>query len=294
MSQWIRRKGVQLAAPYEEKRLAKWKPPWVIQPKLNGERGRAVFDSEGNLILYSSEENIVTGIPHINIELEATGLRNCELDGEFYLHGMPFSEIHSIVSRGKENLREDYMDMEYWLFDIPDVNVTQDKRLFNLTYVFDEYLNKASHIRRVPGYIIETVEEVNELLEIFHYQQKFEGFILRNLQASYHRGRTVNMMKFKPSRDDIYEIIDSVEAVNLTTGKPKGMLGSFVCKSNDITETFHVGAGRLDHPERTQLWKIKDMLPGNRLHVAYQHLTSKRGVPRNGVALEVLWGGIGK
>jgi len=289
MSEWTRRKGIQLAAPYEEKRLISWKPPWVIQPKLNGERGRALFDNEGRVTLLSSEENYVTGIPHILAELEQTGLTNCELDGEFYLHGMPFSQIHSIVSRDESNLRSDYTDMEYWVFDVPDEQTTQDQRLFNLNYVFENYI-KSDKIRRVPGYVIDTVEAVDELLEIFHYQQHYEGFILRNLEKFYHRGRKVDtMMKFKPGKEDIYEIVSVVEAVELKTKKPKGMVGAFICRTDKINDTFPIGAGRIKHPERIELWKMRELLPGKRVHVAYQHLTSKRGVPRNGRALEVLW-----
>jgi len=33
-----KRAGVQLCYPFEEKRLAKWEPPYIVQPKLDGER----------------------------------------------------------------------------------------------------------------------------------------------------------------------------------------------------------------------------------------------------------------
>ena len=49
-----RRKGIMLCAPLEEKRLLRWTPPYLVQPKLNGERCRAIHTPEG-YILVSSE-----------------------------------------------------------------------------------------------------------------------------------------------------------------------------------------------------------------------------------------------
>ena len=39
-----KRTGIMLCYPFEEKRLNKWNPPYIIQPKLDGERCRAVYD----------------------------------------------------------------------------------------------------------------------------------------------------------------------------------------------------------------------------------------------------------
>ena len=30
--------GIMKAVPFEEKRLAKWKPPYIVQPKFDGNR----------------------------------------------------------------------------------------------------------------------------------------------------------------------------------------------------------------------------------------------------------------
>ena len=101
-----KRQGIQLCYPFEEKRLEKWEPPYLVQPKLDGERCRAECwvetrdDSKLDWFLKSSEQNIFNSVPHINKAIKDQRiLRNMELDGELYLHGMNFSDIHSIQLR---------------------------------------------------------------------------------------------------------------------------------------------------------------------------------------------------
>ena len=88
---WTRRKGILLCYPFEEKRLAKWAPPYIVQPKYDGVRCRAIPIKDNNYLLLSSEENVYYSVPHINEELKSLNLNSdLELDGELYCHGMSF------------------------------------------------------------------------------------------------------------------------------------------------------------------------------------------------------------
>ena len=287
MAKWTKRSGIQLAYPFEEKRLARWTPPWIIQPKLDGERCRAIFDDYGSVGLLSSEENLIVSVPHILNELESLNLRNVELDGELYLHGLSLPEIHSIVSR-KVELHDEFASMEYWVFDLIEMDKVQKQRTSNLVILNQEYLSKLPHIHYVPFYIVHTSEDIYNHLNYFTKTQGFEGFILRHTEGEYVRKRSINMMKFKPKKSDIYTIVGFNEAIDQYK-KPKGTLGSFQCQSPPKPETFPVGAGRLTHEERREIWKIKDLLLGKRLLVEYQHLTKLNSVPRSGVAVEVIY-----
>ena len=287
MTKWTKRSGIQLAYPFEEKRLAKWTPPWIIQPKLDGERCRAIFDEFGKVELLSSEENEIVSVPHIQDELESLHLRNVELDGELYIHGLTLPEIHSIVSR-RTNLHEEFSSMEYWVFDIIEENILQKVRTTNLGILNREYLSNLSHVHYVPFYIVSSSEEIYNALHLFTEEQGFEGFILRHTEALYTRKRSIHMMKFKPKRSDIYTIVGFNEAID-QYGVPKNTLGAFLCQSPPKPETFPVGAGRLTHEERKAIWKMKDLVLGNKLLVEYQHLTKLNSVPRSGVAVEVIY-----
>ena len=78
---WQRWKGIMKAYPFEEKRLAKWEPPYIVQPKYDGVRCRAVPLDNGDFLLLSSEENPIFSVPHINEALKCCAPQ-WELDGE--------------------------------------------------------------------------------------------------------------------------------------------------------------------------------------------------------------------
>lgn len=270
---WTKRSGIMLCYPFEEKRLAKWEPPYIVQPKLNGERCRAIIDADGEVELLSSELNIVTGVPHIREQIKSLGLRNVEFDGELYRHGMPFSEIHSIVSRGEDNLRDDYELIQYHRFDL----VTSAPQIIRTSNLLEA--PETSHLKTVYSEIVEDLDSVISAVDNF-VADGYEGIVVRNLSAPYVRKRSVNMMKWKPRKTDTYMIVDFREEVD-KHGVPKGSLGAVICIGAD-DETFRVGSG-FTQEQRRVLWEHRGELPGKFITVAYQNLTSKRGVPRNGV-----------
>src|SRR4030042_2066029 len=94
-----RRSGIMLAYPLEEKRLLKWQPPFLCQPKLDGERCRVLWHN-GHAVMVSSEENVINSCPHILEQLDTLPPElQVEYDGELYIHGMAHQDIMSRVSR---------------------------------------------------------------------------------------------------------------------------------------------------------------------------------------------------
>jgi ATP-dependent DNA ligase len=92
-------------------------------------------------------------------------------------------------------------------------------------------------------------------------------------------------MKFKPKKEDEYEIIGYQEEIDIS-GNPKGTLGALVCKSGD-GNTFNVGTG-FSSDQRRELWKDKENLPTHSARIKYQHLTSGKQVPRFPVFVSVI------
>jgi len=284
MSQWIKRQGIMLCYPFEEKRLTKWNYPFLVQPKLDGERMRAIFDDKGNVTLLSSEENEILSLPHISEELTNSGLMNVELDGEAYIHGEPFETIHSIVSR-KVNIHPDYWRVNYHIFDMMS-DKPQLERLGDLADFFNKDILKLPIMELVPTYPCFSLKEIMDKLQEFK-ELKFEGIIVRNAFASYVRKRSVHMMKFKPKKSDYYRILGYKEEID-KDGNPKGRLGAFICCGEDGTE-FSVGSGcALTHNNRQNFWDNREDLIGAYCHIEYQHITPGRGVPRFPVLLEVI------
>ena len=271
-----KRSGIQLCYPFEEKRLNRWNPPYIIQPKLDGERCRAVYDEEFGWTLISSELNTFNSVPHINQSLLFSNIPpSVELDGELYVHGMSFEEIHSMVSR-TVNLHPNYHAVEYHVFDIVNINLPQWERLRVLRKLQERF-----H----PGlYMVDIhlAEDLDGVLKAYDaiVGNGYEGIIVRQLDAPYIRRRSIWVMKFKPKKSDTYKIIGFKQMID-KDGKPKEMLGALICQAQDSEETFSVGSGMNDE-FRQEYWPEDraEELVGNWLLVEYQHITSGLGVPR--------------
>ena len=124
---WQRWKGIMKAQPFEEKRLERWQPPYIVQPKYDGIRCRAVplpAAGGGGHLLLSSEENPIF-LSHIQDALRRNEqFNNLELDGEIYRHTWPFEQIFGVASR-TVNPHPDAHLLQFHIFDI---NLTTDKK----------------------------------------------------------------------------------------------------------------------------------------------------------------------
>lgn len=271
------RSGIMLCYPFEEKRLLKWVPPFIVQPKLDGERCRA-FYGFGRWTLVSSEQNEILSVPHIINDLEKQLGQNptIELDGELYCHNLPFCEIHSIVGR-TVNLHPDFQRMEYHVFDVVEDQAHQVSRLVKLNK-----LKLKLPLFMVPHIIAFDLEDVLRAYDKF-IEQGYEGIVVRHYGNLYVRKRSTFLMKFKPKKSDWYTITGYKEEVD-KDGFPKNRLGSIECMGDDGTK-FHVGSGLTDE-QREVLWKTRESLPGRLCHVQYQHLTEKH-IPRFPVFVDI-------
>ena len=269
-----KRQGIMLCYPFEEKRLAKWKPPYLVQPKLDGERCRAIPTEHGGYKLLSSELNQFVSVPHINHALSRSNLWPQELDGELYKHGMTFEQIISICSR-TVNLHPDHSLMQYHIFDRVN-SESQVDRIFKPD-------------RRGPLVFVETTVafSLEDVMRIYdgYLEADYEGMIVRHIDASYIRRRSIYVMKFKPKKSDHYKITGYKEEVS-KDGVPKERLGALIC-SSDGYEEFSVGSG-LSADDRQRLWSTKENLIGKLCHVQYQHITPGKGVPRFPVFKELI------
>ena len=277
-----KRKGIMLCYPFEEKRLLKWNPPYIVQPKLDGVRCRAVprdsmFQQLGYMLL-SSECHEITGVPHIVKALNTSGMWPQELDGELYRHGMSFEDIFSITSRTVA-LNPNYDTMQYHVFDFV-MNKPQFQRMPQ------NYIKKTFFdiIQPVEFYLCNNLDEVLKTYDKI-LESGYEGIIVRNIDGTYLRRRSTSIMKFKPKKDDYYIITGYKEEISID-GFPKGRLGVLECASGD-GNTFTVGSGLNDYL-RGSLWAKRESLIGKLCHVQYQHITPGRGVPRFPVFMEVI------
>lgn len=283
-----RRTGCMLCYPFEQARLkghsAKCWNEWpvAVQPKLNGERCRWLHG-----MMLSSTEHVIHSVPHIKealTRLSEPGMpfHGLELDGELYVHGMPFdtmSGIHSIVSR-TQDLHSAHATMQYHVFDLAtdQAGCPQAERLLKLQRAFRHPELQSAPIKLVPFQLACCYDEVVNALDAY-VANGYEGIIVRRLSADYVRRRSTNILKFKPAQHDDYEIVDYLEEHSLD-GTPKNRLGCLICRGA-TGALFSVYSG-FDDGLRQQLWDNRASLVGRTVTVRYQALTQTRKVPMFG------------
>jgi DNA ligase-1 len=290
-SKWQRWKNIQKCYPFEEKRLAKWPTPYIVQPKFDGVRCRAIplmTGPRGNeYLLLSSEENVIYSTPHINEALSNIQLR-AELDGELYCHGMSFEEILSITSR-TINFHHNFKEIKFHVFDI-----VNDQPQMRRQLLVDALRGLHPYIAISPFWLCESLEDIMRVFDKV-IELGYEGIIVRHNMAPYQRKRSTLVMKFKPKKEDEYVITGYKEETSArmpcnpneeTRGVLKDSLGSLQCKSGD-GNIFSVGTGFSDEL-RARLWQDRENLIGKVAKVKYQHITSGRKVPRFPVFVEVI------
>jgi len=269
------RTNIMLCYPFEEKRFNKWGQT-IIQPKLDGFRCRALIKQDRVDLLSSEENSFNFAVPHIAEKIyqyrdtfHASGI--FELDGELYNHTMPFEKIFSICNR-TVNKHEDAELMQFHIFDHVCENTPFINRLYSLYYILndirDPWLVPVDNLR------VTTIEDIERGLSIVT-RNGYEGIIARNPDYPYQRKRSTGIMKWKPKKQDKYEIVDLLEEHD-KHGNPKGTLGAFVV--TDGTNQFKVGTG-FTEDQRKAYWEMKDMAMGRSCIIQYQHITEK-GVPR--------------
>jgi ATP-dependent DNA ligase len=280
-----KRAGIQLCYPFEERRLTEpkfgWTAPYLIQPKLDGDRCRAVISSQGEVTLYSSEMNTIQ-LPHIRWALEDTGLRNIELDGELYTHMMSHEEIRSRVGR-TVNPHKDSCAVQLHVFDLVLPDKTQVERTLAL-----EDLRKVLVSDAIQVVTTDVVTNMDAIMKKYdqYIEQGYEGFVLRDSKSPYLRRRNSLLMKFKPKKSDWYRIVGFEEEISIL-GEPKDALGALVLDSALGNTCFKVGTG-FSREQRIELWKERHTLIGKVCHVQYQAMTSAAGVPRFPVFVEII------
>jgi ATP-dependent DNA ligase len=297
------RENIMLAYPAEEKRILAFplldladgtkERRFFHQPKLNGERARTEWFS-GVPYLFSSYGNEFRFLDRIKEEIQILCKefgREFKLDGEIYVHGWSRERIDSALRRTK-NRNPDVDLLEYHVFDYQTDDSTDYQ--YNRLRTLDEV---AQCIDRLGLSAVKVVTygicgEVDWLSRCASYcAEGYEGIILRNPFASYEEKRIPGLLKFKPTEQDEYEIVQVNEATTRDTNEPKGMVGSFTVRAKDEPGngvTFDVGAGKLKHDKRVYYWNNRDWCIGRMLLIKHELLKTTKQVPIAAVTVKVL------
>ena len=293
------RYGIMLAYPLEEKRFAKWGFPCYVQPKLDGERCRMLYDHFlGSWQFFAAGGDCCNfAVPHLVKQANASSIpRFLHLDGELYCHSLSQQQIHSIASR-RTNLHEDHEVLSFSCFDSIN-DFPQYMRLSTVELRAFPFFPE--DFRYVRPELIDSAEQFWNFLDRC-ILGGYEGAIAREhsglykpLDPSEKAKRSTSMMKFKPRERDYYPIVN-LEEQHDKHGTPKDTLGKFICETDG--RTFGVGTG-WDHAFGKKVWEEFKRNPepfrnkSLSLLIKYQHLTGtkghEQGVPRSAVYADIV------
>lgn len=283
MAERPKREGVMLAYPLDQGRLSRIGSQFFVQPKINGERARLEWFGDEPVLL-SSYGNPFSYLDHIKTALKGlySHLGPIPLDGEIYVHGWPRERIDSALRR-TVNKSDENEYLEYHIFDIASQGDMQAARIGMMldlknTMVLPECLQVVE--TRLIGHDL-----LDDMCQLY-LEEGYEGAILRNYHGLWVPKRNVGLLKYKPTEIDEYVILKVHEAID-KYGDAKGMLGGFTVKAPDVDEEFKVGAGKLTHPERVAIWKMRMHYPGRMLVVKHEPIRTTNGIPVCCVAMEV-------
>ena len=277
------KREVMLCYPLDLAKLDKWERPWIVQPKLDGDRCIAMCRPGGPVVLVSSQMNMIVSVPHIYEALVKSRVGKVSLDGELYIHGLSHQKIRSIVGR-KKNLHPDYEAVSLHLYDLVDFEQDQMQRSSKLIKLSAQELSPFKCIELVPSYLVNTVEQFEWAFKMI-MDKGYEGIVVRHPHNRYVQRRSPFIMKLKPDAYDIYKIIGFEEERDIY-GELKGSLGSFHCVSPD-GQDFWVGSG-FTKEDRETMWESRFSFVGKFVRIKYHNLSEDRKVPKSAVYVEVL------
>lgn len=243
--------------------------PAYGQPKLDGTRMMAIVDN-GSCTLWTRTRKPITGIPHIQRELESLFPRGYHLfDGEAYNHALK-NDFEKIVSYVRsEDPIEGHEIVEYHIYDLP-MEGTFQERLYVMN---DKIPDDAKHLKVVDTYLVDNEEDA---ISVFFQMLDagYEGLMLRNRAGLYVGKRSYDLQKVKDFDEGEFKIIDIKEG----RGKLTGHVGAFILVTANGTSFEAKLKGAVDGLKTAfddhTTWRNKMMT------VQYQGFTKKNEVPR--------------
>jgi len=193
-----------------EKHKHKLTYPVDVQPKLDGVRCLAMWQ-DGKILLLSRSGKEYT-IPHIAEELATFLPKNTILDGEVYIHGIPFQKFMSLVKKN----RPESSALKYVIYDAIMDYPWEHRR----EYLLDLW-KKRTNKNKVT--LLKTFSANNED-SVLSIQKRainagYEGAIVRALDGEYRIGyRSNKLLKVKTFDDAEFQIVDFTEGVGKMAG----------------------------------------------------------------------------
>ncbi len=239
-----------LCTPFDEKLIAKFKWPALVQLKMDGMRFNAIVkDGKCEFRSRNGKEINLLG----NLEQEFIALaRGADLvyDGELLVevegniqdrqtgNGILNKAVKGTISSGEAaSVRATVWDC------IPYPHFAQGKGTvqYAIRFAMLQSASLPSKIRLVESTAVGSFEEAQKIFEDYLAQGQ-EGIILKDMTGVWEDKRVKTQVKFKAELDCDLLVV----GVQPGTGKYEGMVGALLCESSDGVIKVDVGSGLSD------------------------------------------------
>lgn len=240
---------------------------FLISRKLDGVRTMAHFDG-AKLIFKSRTGKLYKSVSkHFECDQELIEIAkkyNCELDGEFYIHGKPLKYINGVCQlKDYDPERQD--EIEFHLFDLAETTMTAKERCD----ILNELECSNPRVEILHHYLIYDYEQLMK----FHNQwvgEGYEGAMGRYPEALYEFGkRSSGIWKFKMFQDDEFVITGISDGL-----RPEDMCFTLITKDKKQFKAKPIGTAA----EKLEYIRDIDNIVGKKGCVKFQYLTED-GIP---------------
>ena len=199
---------------------------WLVSEKLDGVRGywdgQKLFSKNGHVLHPPAE--FVRGLPDFPLEGELWGGRGT------------FAKIASIVKRKQPH--DGWLQLKFSIFDVPDTPGGFVQRIKIAQNWFA--LHPSDYAFVIPQNLVPDKDYLQQELQRIEHLGG-EGLIVRNPEALYRAGRSIEILKVKSYQDAEATVVAYLPG----KGRNEGQLGSLLVKLDDGTQ-FKIGTGFSD------------------------------------------------
>jgi ATP-dependent DNA ligase len=243
-----------LCTPFDEKIAAKFKFPAMAQLKMDGMRFNAIVkDGKCEFRSRNGKEINLLG----NLEQEFIKLADNEdivFDGELLVvvegniqdrqtgNGILNKAVKGTISaKEAESVQATVWDCIPYDHFIKGVGTAQ----YAIRFAMLQTCKLPHKIRLVESTVVDSLDEAQKIFEGYLSQGQ-EGIILKDVSGVWQDKRVKTQVKFKAELDCDLKIV----AIQMGTGKYEGMVGAYICESEDGVIKVDVGSGLSDEDRK--------------------------------------------
>ena len=239
-----------LCTPFDEKVMKKFKFPAYAQLKMDGMRFNAIVkDGKCEFRSRSGKEIMLLG----NLEQEFIQLaagQNLVFDGELLINDKGIildrqtgNGILNKAVKGTISIDE-ARKVHATIWDVINYDTFkqgQGKLVYHARFSLLENMPLSNKIHLVESKVVASFEEAEAIFKEYLAQGQ-EGIILKDMTGVWEDKRVKTQLKFKAELECDLRIV----AIQPGTGKYEGMVGAYICESEDGIIKVDVGTGLSD------------------------------------------------